>query len=47
MKVDLKKGIVRLLIRFICFRVGLSGGVKAGMVLELRIQIKAGNILIS
>jgi hypothetical protein len=46
-KVDLKKRIVRLLTTFICFRVELSGGFKADMVLEIRIQLKAGNILIS
>ena len=34
-KVDLKKRNVRLLIRFICFMVELSGGFKVGMVLQL------------
>jgi len=46
-KMDLKKRNVRLLIRFICFVVEISGGFKAGMVLQLWIQLKAGNILIS
>jgi hypothetical protein len=38
-KVDLKKEIVGLLIRFICFSAELSGGFKADMVLELRIRL--------
>jgi hypothetical protein len=46
-KVDLKKRFEGVLIRFICFRVELSGGLKADMILEIRIQFKAGNILIS
>ena len=39
-KVDLKKRNVRLLIRFICFRVELSCGFKADMVLQMGIQLK-------